>query len=641
VSDLPHQAERPTDDRAGALGDGRLRAEHHRVVREDGQLPIDQYGVITDGRTIGLVGADGSIDWWCVPSIDAPPVFDRLLDAGGGRFSITPVDDFSVVRQYREDSNVLETEFRTAGGRVRVTDSLNSGHAGRLPWSELARRVEGLEGEVELVVTITLGTRFDASEPRDQVVPDDGAFQLGPLLMQLRTTDDCAVISASAGDGDARDSQAGARDERRHGTALRIQATEGSRSTVALLATHAEPLMDSSIDTIDVRIDRSDEQWKAWTRDLRYDGPYRERVLRSALALKLLLFSPTGAIAAAATTSLPETPGGEKNWDYRYAWVRDVAYSVKALLRIGATEEAQAGFAWMVEAIDRHLPELRVFYTLDGDLPGPETEVPLPGYRGASPVRSGNRARSQRQLSCYGDVLETAELFARRGNHLDARTGKVLTVLADRCAEEWQLPDAGIWELEDDQHYTMSKIGCWLALDRAARLAESGHLDGARAHGWRAESEKIVAWIDEHCWDADRGAYTQWAGSDGLDAAVLLSTRWKFPRPERLGATLDAVRSELASGALVHRYSGMQDVEGAFLATSFWFVEALAFLGHPDEAEAHMTELLEVTGKNLGLMAEMIEVGTGDSLGNLPQGLSHLAMIHAALAIQECRTERS
>ena len=598
-----------------------LRAEHDRVVRTDGYLPLDQYGVISDGRTIGLTGADGSIDWWCVPAPDAPPVFDRLLDGdAGGRFSITPVEPYSVVRAYREGSNVLETEFRTGRGRVRITDSLNSGHGGRLPWSELARRVEGLEGEVELRAQVTLGSRFGVSERRDAVVPDDGAFQLGPLLIQLRTTDDCAVIDAAGSDGSC---------------SLSIQTHEGSRSTIALMATEAQPLMDSDIAMIDARIDRSDQQWKAWTEDLTYDGPFASRVLRSALALKLLLFSPTGAIAAAATTSLPESTGGEKNYDYRYAWVRDVAYSVKALLRIGGLEEAQAGFAWLIGTIDRHRPALSVFYTLDGELPGPMTEAPVAGYRGAQPVRVGNDARDQRQLSCYGDVLETAELFTRRGNHLDARTREVLTHLADRCAAEWQLPDAGIWELEDEHHYTMSKIGCWLALDRAAKLADGDFLDRERAAPWRAEAGRIADWIDEHCWDPVRETYTQFAGSTELDAALLLATRWDFPRTDRLDATRIAIQAELATGPLVHRYSGMQEVEGAFLACSFWLVEALAFLGHPDEARETMEQLLEITSTNLGLLGEMVDSTSHAPLGNTPQGLSHLAMIHAALAIQE------
>jgi GH15 family glucan-1,4-alpha-glucosidase len=609
-------------DRAAHSGGALSLTDANAAVRTEGVLPLEQYGVISDGRTIALVGADAGIDWWCVPALDSPPVFDRLVTGeDGARFSLLPLEPFTAERTYREGSNVLETTFATERGAVRVTDSLNSGHAGRLPWSELARRIEGLRGEVPMRVELQLGSRFGASEPACNVTPNDGAFQLGPLLMQLRTTDDCAVDEA-AGESAGRCS-------------LEVHASAGSRSTIALLATSEQPLMDSDIRDIDVRIDRSDQQWKDWTDDLRYDGPYRERVLRSALALKLLLFSPTGAIAAAATTSLPEKIGSEKNYDYRFAWLRDVAYSTKALLRIGGVEEAQAAFAWMMETIERHGPEPRAFYTLAGELPPTATDSGAGGYHGSRPVRVGNDARDQLQLSVYGDVLETAELFTRTGNHLDARTREVLTSLTDQCAARWREPDAGLWELEDEQHYTMSKIGCWLALDRAAKLAADGHLDSERAAGWATIANDILDWIDEHCWSERRSAYVQYAGCEALDAALLLATRFGMPRKERLESTRVAIQDELAVGALVYRYSGMPDEEGAFLATSFWLVEALAFLGHPDEARATMDELLEVTSGDLGLMSEMVDPETHAFLGNLPQGLSHLALIHAALAIQE------
>ncbi|MEH3053145.1 MAG: glycoside hydrolase family 15 protein [Patulibacter minatonensis] len=598
------------------------------LTRDDGYLPIEDYGVISDGRTIALVGADAGIDWWCVPAPDAPPLLDRLLGDGphAGRFSIEPTDDWTVERAYRDGSNVLETTFTTAHGRVRITDSLNSGHAGRLPRSELARRVEGLEGHVELRIELCLGARFGETPPRGPVVPNDGAFRLGDLVVQLRTSDDCA-----AGIG----GHPGPADDGR--SSLRLRTSPGSRSTLALLVTDGQPLMDTPIATIDARIDRSDRQWKDWSADLSYDGPHADRVVRSALALKLLLFSPTGAIAAAATTSLPETPGGGKHWDYRYAWVRDVAYSVKALLRIGGTEEAQAGFAWLVDAIDGDDDALlRPFFTLRGDEPPAATADSLPGYRGHGPVVIGNDARDQLQLGCFGDVLETAELFCRRGNHLDARTARVLERLAETCAGAWRQPDSGMWELEDERQYTMSKIGCWLALRRAADLAEAGQIaDTAAGERWAAEAEAVAAWVDEHCWSTEREAYVEFAGADTLDAALLLATRFGFPRPDRLDRTRAAVQAELATGPLVHRLSRTRHEEGAFLACSFWLVEALVFGGHFDAAQRTMDELLAATSHDLGLMSEMVAPATGAFLGNLPQGLSHLAMIHAALALRD------
>lgn len=610
----------------------------HVPVREDGHLPIEDYGVISDGRTIALVGADASIDWWCVPAPDSPPLLDRLLDSadGAGRFSIEPVEPYAVHRAYRDGSNVLETTFTTASGSVRITDSLNSGHAGRLPWSELARRIEGLGGEVDLEIELRLGSRFGQTPPRGPVTPNDGAFRLGDLMVELRTTDDCAFqAGAHANGGSANDHG----DEPEAGCArLRLRTHPGSRSTLGLLVTDGQPLMDTPIEAIDIRIDRSDGQWRNWSEDVHYDGPYRERVLRSALALKLLLFSPTGAITAAATTSLPETPGGGKHWDYRYAWVRDVAYSVKALLRLGCLEEAQAGFAWLVETIDArpHDEPLRPFFTLRGDEPPGESHDSLPGYRGRGPVAIGNRARHQRQLGSYGDILETAELFCRRGNHLDARTAAVLERLADRIVDDWTLPDSGMWELVEARDYTMSKIGCWLALRRAADLAEAGQIaDATKGERWAAEAERVVDWIDEHCWSEARGAYVEYPGTGDLDAALLLATRFGFPREERLDRTRAVVQRELATGPLVHRRTAGREEEGAFLACSFWLVEALVFGGHVVEARQVMDELLDATGANLGLMSEMVDPETGAFLGNLPQGLSHLAMIHAALAIED------
>lgn len=602
----------------------------HVPVREDGHLPIEDYGVISDGRTIALVGTDASIDWWCVPAPDAPPLLDRLLDTGAhaGRFQIEPVEPYAVHRAYREGSNVLETTFTTERGSVRITDSLNSGHAGRLPWSELARRVEGLGGEVELAIELRLGPRFGETPPRGPVTPNDGAFRLGDLMVELRTTDDCALQVEEDDDaGRAR---------------LRLRTHPQSRSTLALLVTDGQPLMDTPIEAVDVRIDRSDGQWKNWSEDVDYDGPYGERVLRSALALKLLLFSPTGAITAAATTSLPETPGGGKHWDYRYAWVRDVAYSVKALLRLGCLEEAQAGFAWIVETVDARPDDepLRPFFTLRGDEPADEHHDSLPGYRGRGPVAIGNRARKQRQLGSYGDILETAELFCRRGNHLDARTAAVLERLADRVMQDWPLPDSGMWELEDERDYTMSKIGCWLALRRAADLAEAGQIaDAAKGERWAAEAERVAEWVDEHCWSDERAAYVEYPGTHHLDAALLLATRFGFPREERLDRTRAVIQRELATGPLVHRRTAGAGEEGAFLACSFWLVEALVFGGHVTEARQVMDELLEATSANLGLMSEMVDVESGAFLGNLPQGLSHLAMIHAALAIADAASD--
>ena len=587
-------------------------------VRSGGELPLDRYAALGDGRSIALVGADGSVDWWCVPNMDSMPLFDRLLDPAGGRFSVTPLDAFTVERRYRPDSNVLEQVFTTATGRARLTDSLNSGISGRLPWCELARRVEGLEGEVAFAIEMRPGHRLGQATPWRENSPHGTVLHIDGVVAAFRTdggvrdlaTDDIALTAT-------------------------LVAVAGSRNTLALLASADEPLILPGMDAIDRRIDRSDQSWREWCGNLSHAGPYAAEVRRSALALKLLLFSPTGAIAAAATTSLPERVGGDKNYDYRFAWVRDVAYSIKAFLRVGATEEAKAAFSWLTATVRRHGGRLQTMYRLDGSAAPEEEQWDLPGYRGSHPVRAGNRARDQLQLGVFGDVLETAALFVETGHVLDLVTRRLLADVADRCADTWGRKDSGIWELKQEEHYTMSKMGCWTALDRAVALAARGQIDTGHAERWARERDRIHDWIDAHCWSEAKQSYTMHPGTDRLDAALLLATRFGFARRDRLALTRDAVVRELSRGPLVYRYSGMAKEEGTFLACAFWLVEAYALLGDHEAAVRQMDELLAACNGSLGLLHEQMDPDSGAMLGNMPQALSHLALIHAAIAIAE------
>ena len=414
----------------------------------------------------------------------------------------------------------------------------------------------------------------------------------------------------------------------------RLSTRPGSRSIVALLASADEPLMLPSLAAIDARIDRSDQAWREWANNLDTAGPYQAVLRRSALALKLLLFSPTGAIAAAATNGLPERIGGDKNYDYRYGWVRDAAYTIKAFLRVGAMEEAKAAFSWMTATINRH-DGLRIMSGLAGDLAPALEEVAVPGYRGSTPVLHGNRAREQLQLGVYGDILETAALFVEQGHVLDLVTRRLLADLADQCADQWGLKDAGIWELEQPEHYTMSKLGCWTALDRAVGLATTGQIDASRCERWRRQRDQVRDWIDAHCWSESRQAYTMYAGGDQLDAALLLATRFGFERKDRLAQTREAIRAELGHGALLYRYSGMRAEEGCFLACSFWLVESYALLGDVATAQTLLDTLLATTGINLGLLNEQQDADSGAMLGTMPQALSHLALIHAVLSLND------
>ena len=587
-------------------------------VRTDGVLPLDQYAALGDGRSVALVGSDGSVDWLCVPGLDDTPCFDRLLagEAAGGRFSITPSTPYTVERAYRPDSNVLEHVFTTSTGRARLTDSLNSGISGRLPWTELGRRVEGLSGSVAFDIILQQGRRLEQATPWREPAPEGFVLHIDGIVSAFRHTGD--VVRAEEDDGRV---------------AARLVTQPGSRSVLAWLATSNEPLILPTLQSIDARIDRSDQAWREWSGNLTYQGPYEAHVKRSALVLKLLLYSPTGAIAAAATMGLPERIGGDKNYDYRFAWVRDVAYSIKAFLRVGAIEEARAAFAWLINTTRRHGGHLQVMYRLDGSASPPAETLDLPGYRGSTPVRRGNIARDQVQLGVFGDVMETAALFVEQGHVLDLVTRRLLAELADRCADLWRNRDSGIWELPDRQHYTMSKLGCWTALDRAVTLARSGQIETSHAERWTRERDRIRDWVDEHCWSAEKQAYTLHPETDRLDAAILLATRFGFERRDRLALTRNAVQRELCRGPLVYRMSQAEAEEGTFLACGFWLVEAYALLDEAAPARRQMDALLARTEADLGLLPEQMDPD-GTMLGNLPQALSHLALIHAAISLR-------
>jgi len=567
-----------------------------------------------DGRGIALSGADGSIDWWCVPNMDSPPLFDRLLNAdAGGRFVVAPDAPFTATRRYRDDSNVLETVFVTAEGRAMLTESLNSGTAGRLPWAELARRVDGIEGEVSFHVEMRPGRRGDTASPYQARVGRHHVFHVADVL-GLFLHDDGIVVER----GD-------------EGVTGRFSVRAGERRTLAIVAGADEPLVVPPIAEIDARIDLSDREWRDWTAGLACPDQHRQGFVRSALALKLLLYSPSGAIAAAGTTSLPERVGGTKNYDYRYAWVRDAGYVIRAFLAAGLQAEAKAALAWLLDRLEAH--GACVCFTLGGErVPGLKT-IDAPGWRGSAPVVTGNVATDQTQHGVYGDIFETAAHFVGCGNILDPRSAETLSHLADRCADAWRTKDAGIWELPEQQHYTGSKISCWQALARAVELADQGQLPTTCRDRWARERDRIAGWIDEHCWSEARGAYTFYPGTDRLDASLALAVRFGFPGGERLCATLDAIDRGLGRGAYHYRYSGAEREEGCFLACTFWMIEARAVFGEVTVAEAALADLLAALDRGVGVWTEMADPDTGAFLGNMPQGLTHLAHILALDAL--------
>lgn len=586
---------------------------------DDGYAAIGDYAVLGDGRSVALVAGDGSIDWWAVPVLDAQPAFAALLDpAAGGSLCLAPADGTVEHRRYLPGTNVLETVWRTESGRVRITDSLNTGVAGRLPWTELGRRIDGLEGDVDLEFRVRPGTALGAVSPWAEITHRGPVLHVGTTTLAVRVDPSVEVRADDTG------------------VRGRLTVSAGARTLLAVVAASDQPLYLPDLAAIDARIDTTIDGWRRWSDLLDWDGPDRDRILRNALALKLLVQASSGSIAAAGTTSLPERIGGPKNWDYRFCWVRDASLTVDALMQCGFQEEVHAAVAWLLGAIRRDGPQLHVMYTLDGAVPETAHHARVPGYRGSRPVQVGNDASGQLQLGIYGDLFGTVQAWIDNGHVLDVDSARQLADLADRCCDMWFHPDAGIWELHENRHYTISKIGCWRALQRAANLADRGHLAGPD-HRWRHEAGRIRHWIDQNCWSPERSAYTFYAGTDQLDASVLLGARFGYDSGPRMSTTVDAVRAELGRGPLMYRYSGVEPEEGCFIACSYWAVEALAATGRRAEAQSLMGQLDTVFARTspLGLLGEMADPVTGEMIGNLPQALSHLALINAATVLRD------
>jgi GH15 family glucan-1,4-alpha-glucosidase len=596
---------------------------YERRPRRDTYLPLRDYAAIGDGRTVALVASDGSIDWLCLPDLDSPSVLAAILDARrGGRFELAPEASYEAKRRYVADTNVLETTFSTSAGTVRVTDAMTLSGSGLAPGRELVRRIEGLSGRITLRWCIEPRFRYGEARTRIQ--------SRGAVPVATAGADALAVCSWAAGDSQ-HDS------DRIHGA---FEIAGGEVALIAISAAHQEPLVLPARAEVETRLAETLGSWRIWLSRRTYDGPWRETVMRSALALKLLVFAPSGAIAAAPTTSLPESIGGQRNWDYRFSWVRDSAFTLSALLAIGCPAEAEAFFWWLMHSSHLTHPELHVLYELGGGVSTEEEALLLDGYRGSRPVRVGNAAAAQRQLDVYGELFQTAALYARVTKQLDPDFGRRLAKTANLVCRIWQEPDSGIWEVRSEPvHFTQSKMSCWTALRRACELADQGHVPSRHMERWRHEADQIQRFVETRCWSHDRKSYTRFAGGDELDASLLLGVLMRYGdgSEERLSATVDAVRRELGSGPLLYRYTGQDGLEGQegfFLCCSFWLVEALARCGRVDEAAETMEELLALAN-DVGLYAEEIDPITGEFLGNFPQALVHLALISAAVAVDE------
>jgi GH15 family glucan-1,4-alpha-glucosidase len=590
--------------------------------------PISDYALVGDGRTAALIARGGSVDWLCLPDLDSGAAFASLLDnERGGAFRLAPAEPHTVERRYVPDTNVLETTFKTAGGTARVTDAMPLPLAGLAPARELARRVEGVAGRVPMRWEVE--PRFGYGQDRTRIE------HRGDVPVATSGRDALAVLAFDAGqvECDARSIRGD------------FSTEPGSASLVALSVANGDPLVFSGRHEIERRIEGTLEYWRGWATTRRYAGPWREAVIRSALALKLLVYAPSGAIAAAPTTSLPEALGGVRNWDYRYSWVRDSSAMLDALLRLGCPAEGEAFFWWLLHASQLTHPRVNVLYRLNGRARAPEAELSLDGYAGSRPVRIGNAATTQLQLDVYGHLLQTAWLYVEGGGRLDRDAAKRMAETADLVAGLWKSEDSGIWEVRSSpRHFTQSKMMCWIALDRACRLADGGQIPARSGSSWRAEADAIRAFVTERCWSEEQGSYLRYPDATETDAGLLLPALLGYGRDderETLKRTVERIRIELGRGALIYRYrgdDGLPGREGAFLACSFWLVDALAQLGETERATELMEELVGLSN-DVGLYAEELDPESGQFLGNFPQGLVHLALINAALTLEHAERQ--
>ena len=600
---------------------------------EDSYLPIAEHGLVGDLHTVALVGTNGTIDWYCCPAFDAPSVFGAILDKDeGGFYALRPEhDDWSSKQLYFPDTNVLITRFFTPDGVGEVQDFMPLDIASiDTHRHRLVRRVVVVRGHMRF--HIELQPRFDYGRAEHEVEmhPHGVLFRSPVLSLALE-----GAIAKTMG-SQRRLERVG------DGVRATFELTEGDSQTFVLERVAQDHICRPYPEReTAAAFEATVAYWRRWVSQSRYRGRWREMVLRSALTLKLLTYAPTGALVAAPTTSLPEQIGGERNYDYRYTWIRDAAFSLYGLLRLGFTEEAAAFMGWLTDRtrewkIGPSGP-LQIMYGIDGRAELPEETLDhWSGYRDSAPVRIGNLAAGQRQLDIYGELIDSVYLFNKYGSPIFSDTWDNLRRIVDWLCENWDQADEGIWETRGGRKdFTYSRVMSWVALERAIRMNRARGLPGDIVR-WLAERDRIYNQIMQKGWSEERQAFVQHYGSDVLDASVLLMPLVLFiaPRDPRWLSTLNAIGDELVSDSLVYRYNveaspdGLRGEEGTFSMCSFWYVEALTRAGRLDEARLAFEKMLTYAN-HLGLYSE--EVGpTGELLGNFPQAFTHLALISAA-----------
>jgi GH15 family glucan-1,4-alpha-glucosidase len=602
-----------------------------------GYPPIGDYALIGNCRSAALIGRDGSLDWLCWPRFDSPSIFAALLDRErGGRFQVRPVGPFRTERRYLPDSNVLETIFHSSRGAVALRDLMpvtteEEKRIALLPEHEILREVAGLHGEVAVEVVYA---------PR----PDYGEIQptlrkRNPFGLQCEAGGAAIILRSEiplevTGDGG-----------RASGTA-RIRS--GDRTYLSLtFSTEAPAVAPALGELARDRVVRTERWWRNWAGRCAYQGPYRAAVLRSALALKLMTYAPSGAVVAAPTTSLPEKLGGTRNWDYRYCWLRDASFTLRALFDLGYGEEGLAFLQWMLHATRLSWPELQVLYDVFGEDHVPERQLPhLAGYAGSRPVRVGNDAYGQLQLDVYGEVIDAAARFAHAGGSFDRDTANMLAGLGRTVCARWQEADEGIWEGRSGRfQHTHSKVLCWVALDRLIELQQRHQLP-IDVELLRRERDSIRATTERRGYNERIGSYTRLLDGDDLDASLLTLPLYGYVDAghPRMAATCARIHERLGRDALISRYAestddGLPGGEGAFGICSFWAVECQARGGDLAGAVAAFERLLGYAN-DVGLLAEEIDRETGAALGNFPQAFTHVGLINAALTLAECGREQ-
>ena len=585
--------------------------------------PVSEHGLIGDMHRVALVGTNGTIDWYCSPSYDAPSMFGSLLDAGrGGCFELAAAVSAKTRQFYHPDTNVLITRFFAEDGVGEIQDFMPVGGAAEARRRRLIRRVLCVRGAMPFRVKVW--PRFGYGMDQHTLTEVEAGVVFAAPELTVRLT---ATVPVEHDD---------------HDVTAEFKLAEGESAVFALDEVGGDAMPRAcSIEEAEELLAATGAFWRNWLSASRYRGRWREVVHRSALALKLLTYAPTGAIVAAPTTSLPEQIGGERNWDYRYVWIRDAAFCVYALLRLGFTGEADAFIQFILShATPSQLSAsgpMQVMYGIDGRTELPERELRhLAGYQGSAPVRIGNAAANQLQLDIYGELMDSVYLYDRWHEPISSGHWDNITARADWLCDHWDQPDEGIWETRGGpKKFLYSRLMCWVAMERAIRLAIRRGLP-ADLERWRKARDAIYRRIMDRGWSPTLKAFTQYEGGDVLDAAVLLMPLVKFisPTDPKWLSTLDALTASLVSDSLVYRYDpqtspdGVRGAEGTFSACSFWYVEALTRAGRLDEARLAFEKMLTY-GNHLGLYAEQISRAGGQQ-GNFPQALTHLALISAA-----------